>query len=742
MYPDNPAKVIAKAELVGLRALVDLLRDRVNKDTRRIHTRALSKLRGAMDEWRASKQKGNPNFVSVTKQEKYLRFDELDFIWQSTARYGNTENKRRRSEKDGPVGYLNKLLNIHGAILRDYAVCLYPMPTPEEIGQRGTVPIWGYEGTPKLGSVETAHGPTLPELDFIDMIRSHGRHLCAKAFISRVEPKEFSKYALLQVRKLSTFLDYVYTGGDAGHWGFKRPRNRAAKRRQQGSHADQILSELVSEMEALYDSRIQPPPKPSSTYTRRSQDPDVSFFENLIDELHDSESDDIATGEYHQIWIEFLEQLLTKEGGNDEEDKEKSKAKLTDADACKIQEEIANKARYEGLKCHERLSFGLPQPFNLESAILEGDKFTEEGDDFLVIAETPVMTENGKGRVDLIALQRRTISQPIHMEEVPAYVPVGVFETKTATGFDLEIKTDTPRTAKKRDELPVIPKFITRKRPLTKKEWQAAVDATPQSNARTQLEYYHSAVKKEYKKYLQADSPTELISGVFLVDTQGDIQEVREEIISIIRQLCTGKEITSIPRDCLRAIISPIECESRIVLVLERSALENLTTIEIKGTPLEEKQTYNPFDQSVSGQTASQDAYILYVDARSSSTSGKSAAWIARYWNGLRYLHRLASKKKEPRVIWLDLAGTLSNPKLAHTRLRMSEHDDDIQELFKSIVVKNLSHHMNRYLYGGEYPPDIRSIVAKERKLNRDTIVVVSGWNWVKESTPPRLAKA
>ncbi|MBS3793726.1 MAG: hypothetical protein KGY80_02450, partial [Candidatus Thorarchaeota archaeon] len=42
----------------------------------------------------------------------------------------------------------------------------------------------------------------------------------------------------------------------------------------------------------------------------------------------------------------------------------------------------------------------------------------------------------------------------------------------------------------------------------------------------------------------------------------------------------------------------------------------------------------------------------------------------------------------------------------------------------------------------GEYPPDIRSIVAKERKLNRDTIVVVSGWNWVKESTPPRLAKA
>ncbi|MGV9169365.1 MAG: hypothetical protein ACOC38_05415, partial [Promethearchaeia archaeon] len=348
MHPDNPAKVIVKAESVGLRALVDLLRERVNKDTKNIHTRALTKLRGAMDEWRASKQKGNPNFFSVTKQEKYLRFDELDFIWQSTARYGNTENKRMRSEKDGPVGYLNKLLNIHGAILRDYAVCLYPMPTPEEIGHRGTVPIWGYEGNNKLGLVETAHGPTLPELDFIDMIRSHGRHLCAKSFISRVQPKEFGKYALLQVRRLSAFLDYVYTGGDAGHWGFKRPRNRAAKRRQQGPHADQILSELVSEMEALYDSRIQPPPKPSSTYTRRSEDPDISFFENLIDELHDSESDDIAMREYHQIWMEFLEELLTEEEINDEGDKEKSKAKLTDADACRIHEEIANKARYEG----------------------------------------------------------------------------------------------------------------------------------------------------------------------------------------------------------------------------------------------------------------------------------------------------------------------------------------------------------------------------------------------------------
>ncbi|MGV9170555.1 MAG: hypothetical protein ACOC38_11525, partial [Promethearchaeia archaeon] len=290
--------------------------------------------------------------------------------------------------------------------------------------------------------------------------------------------------------------------------------------------------------------------------------------------------------------------------------------------------------------------------------------------------------------------------------------------------------------------LPVIPKFITRKRPLTEKEWQAALDATPQSNARKQLQYYHSAVKKGYNKYLQADCPIEPISGVFLVDTQGDIQEVGEGIISVIRQLCTGKEITSIPRDCSRAIISPIECESRIALVLERSALENLTTIAISGSPLEVKQTFNPFDQPVSGQTENQDAYTLYVDARSSSTSGKSAAWIARYWNGLHYLHRLAGKKKEPQVIWLDLAGILSNPKLAHTRLRMSEQDEIIQEFFKSIDVKDFSHQVNGYLYDGEYPPDIHSIVAGERKLNCDTIVVVSGWDWVRDSTPPRLVKA
>ena len=94
MLSNDPGKVIVQAHSLGLRALVNLLRERTIKDTNHLHTEAKTKLDNAMSQWYSSLNQNRPNFSKVAILEKKLRDIELENIWTTTACYGNTELKR------------------------------------------------------------------------------------------------------------------------------------------------------------------------------------------------------------------------------------------------------------------------------------------------------------------------------------------------------------------------------------------------------------------------------------------------------------------------------------------------------------------------------------------------------------------------------------------------------------------------------------------------------------------------
>ena len=306
MFPSQDlARVIQNAQLIALRALVHLLRARVNKNTQHLYDAASERLNQAIAEWIESKKRGTPYFSLVADQEKHLRALELENIWETTARYGNTERKRIRSERNGVVGPLNRLLNIVGARMRDYSVLMWPLDTPVAIGRKKTRTIWGYLGDGHTGPVPVSHGADLPELDLVDMIRSHLRELSRKGFVMGMNPRDVEKHAVLLIRRLAPFVDHVYTHGTGGQREFKRPRHSEHDSPAQKQCADRILRATADEMEALYHASPSRRPKPSQSPPKRQQRIRARFFQQQIAELRSlAEANPPAESQNLLVWAD------------------------------------------------------------------------------------------------------------------------------------------------------------------------------------------------------------------------------------------------------------------------------------------------------------------------------------------------------------------------------------------------------------------------------------------------------
>ncbi len=128
-------------------------------------------------------------------------------------------------------------------MLRDILVPRYPFPDPDlyEIreypdGRKKILPKSvadklpagkkvkthiraGYRGNSKNPRVLLSH-PTLPALDFGDMIRAHLIELCRQCFIHNVPRNESQRYIRLLIHRLIPFLDWVYTQGKTGRKNF------------------------------------------------------------------------------------------------------------------------------------------------------------------------------------------------------------------------------------------------------------------------------------------------------------------------------------------------------------------------------------------------------------------------------------------------------------------------------------------------------------------------------------------
>ncbi|MFW9849993.1 MAG: hypothetical protein ACFFF4_12720, partial [Candidatus Thorarchaeota archaeon] len=722
MLPKDPAKVVQEAQLAGLRALVQLLYEKTNSLTRHIYSRAQKRLKNSIDKWEESLDKGTLDFSCIMEKENTFRVDELENIWITTGMYGNGETRRVKSERDGFVGPVNNLISILGALLRDLTLFMLPLKEPVRIGKKKTKTVWGYESN-EVGAVPVAHGADLAELDLADMIRSHGRELARKAFIDSVEYNEFRRYAYLLVRRLIPFIEYIYTDGRRGRKSFHRPKNEIERQSSDGPCADDILRELTNEITSFFGTKRGRVSRPSREKPKRASTLVKTFFEDQIRELL-SEINNLPKSELEmrERWAKDLRNLI---GGK--------KPRLRQRDAEEIKEHASIIARWEGTRCHNIMTLGFVQPFNL-TELFKGNIETQDLDSrFAIATEVPIDTARGKGKADIVLLQH------LSKESVSSSLkPVAVFELKTRTGFNwylrpknLKTRLRDKKTGKPRKK--VIGKILLRKRWLNGKEWEREIGCIPTLDDHNQLVLYEKGLIGEYQSVSTDESITELLKGVILIDSQIDLSQARRALYSLMKSVDYDrlKELSDSKPD--RIIVrSKNPLASKICIVLDSPRRNQLDTI-IGDRQRLQRAKYNPFEATI----ARRSEFMLYLSVRSASRSGRTAAWIAKYWHGVQFIQQFCEKKKIKNIVWFDLSGDFAYKPLSEVRLRLQSQSRSTKQFFDHINFMDFSTEVDRFLFRGGQPPLISSELDEVKQS--DSLVIVSGWEFVEQSCPSRL---
>ena len=706
-YPYDPARTMARAYRTGLTGLRDLLRERVINNLQDVFDSTQEMWTEAQKKWEESKQQGNKDFSHITRVERHLRANFLKMIWETTARYGNTEYKRIQNERKGKIGPMNRLLNMAGAQMRNFAVTRFPFPMPDVMEREGKQRIYGYTGGETFPRVHVTHA-TLPEMDFVDMIRSHVFELCRKCFIYNVPMRDARQYVNLLIYRLSPFLEYLYTSGESGRWGFKRKRKTRSGK--EVPDADRILHRIVREIRGLYATGYGRPRTVTDRLGEEYEPQGVSLFLDESIRLRESEDE-----ESEEEWGYYLRDLCDREI-------------LQDRDAHWLQAEAKNRARWYGIRLHRILTMGLPQPYKARSVILEGDKFAEIGKDILIVAELPLKTNLGEGRADIVIFRRYIRERSGDRSEIVVWRPIAVFDIKSKTAFDWWIEGER-RNSKRHGDV-TIPTIRLKRRKLTEDEWSNVLARTPSRYEQRQSEVYAGALLSEYADLTKDTTGPLPITGTIVVDVAQDNAVLQKNLLRLLKSLFEdySGDLTSEKMDV--RLDDYHTQHLHLSLVINKPAYEQRKMVQEQGDSVEEMEIESGLN--------SDSSLMLYCSVPSGSRSGPTADWISKYWHGLEYLYSMCENSGIQRVIWIDVSGDLRTKRLARTRLRVNEHRSQIKRFFRDIEIVNASEQMQSFFFRGRKMPTLQSILPDSSIMGDNPMIVVSGWEELEQMVPEK----
>ncbi|MFQ5834257.1 MAG: hypothetical protein ACE5H4_16250, partial [Candidatus Thorarchaeota archaeon] len=738
---NNPSGIISTAIYMGLAALTRIARNRVSKKTRRYYLsieKMWTSVRSSLEEQKGLSQ---TDFSPVQNAEPNMRGQFLKIVWISTKRFGNREFKRVYSWLEGTVGPLNALLNYAGARLRDLAMTLYPFPRPqafqireypdgskktltkteaEEIADDGAINVYwryGYEREGKSPRIFLAH-PTLPGLDFVDMVRVHCVELCRQCFIYHVPLTEAHRYIRLLIHRLKPFLDWIYTDGQMGRPNFN-------------PHADYELRKIVLEIRALYRKRNRPRRRISKRHGERLVGLTLEKIRKMVIEqlantadLNEQESllkflDYIDTGLVAGEDVkEIIDQIREEVAGQLEKTTNKTERKslqkmldythagslqdhndktafeevrekvvkqatktadqaerecllklldyldinagcILDRDIEKLVEQVLSLSQREGNEWHRILLSDLHHPASLKQVVFSGDRMLDSLASALVVAELPVAKRSGQ--VDLSIFIRRDVAGRI------LWTPVMVLEIKTKTALDFNLYGMWIKRKRKKS---VTPAFYAWKRAMSDDEWNVLVTSGPDWDALQQLEDYEREVLTEYNQTVPHDPspPISLWKGVIVLDTDQSPIEVFSAFQHLLEDLMTGLLHQIVEQDTSISVtpepLSSGDDPLRVALLVapSRGPTELLhEMVSPDRLPVED-----PF---IDRET---DARILtlYVSIPSPTSSGITAARFSRNWHLLHHIQECIETSPVPveEVVWLDLMGDYKTDELVRKR--------------------------------------------------------------------------
>ena len=720
---NHPNDILASAINMGLVSLVRLVSKRTNERTRKHYI----SIKSMWQKWREQPERTIIDFHPV---EPNMRNQYLGIVWTSTKRYGNREFKRVYNWLEGTVGPLNALLNYAGARLRDLAMTRYPFPEPESFQIRkyadGSKKIlskkeadlldpddavktyWrgGYRRRGKSLLILLAH-PTLPELDFVDMIRAHMVELCRQCFIHNVPRTDAHKYINLLIHRFQPFLDWVYTDGEQGRPYFNR-------------YSDHELRNIVLEIRALYGKRTGR----EKSVTKGLEDPDASVltiesFRKKVEELRNNAKDKKEVDVYSQI-LNYID-----EGDIEQRDIEK------------VIEQVLALSSREGSEWHRILLSNLHHPKSLKQAVYAGDTMLGEPSSILIVGELPVSRR--KGQIDLVIFIRREVSGQI------LWTPVLILEVKTKMSFDYNLYGLRTKNKSVEDYAPT---FYAWKHTKSDDEWKEIFSSNPHPRTLKQLNAYESELIQEYSQIADFDPtpPESLWKGVIVLDTDQNPLEVFDAFNDLLDDLVT--RITSGLLDISKTTAYSLETKSsmktpRVATILTPGngpvGLLNEMCVP-ESLPVDD-----PFSERISDDRL----LTLYVPVSSPTSSGNAAAWISRNWHLLNHIRECAITVKDTEIHWIDLMGDYPCEQLMKKRFSLNQYlkggwinknqHTTLDSLLNKIRFVDLSTNIDQVLAGKDLGSqnliDNLTLSLQEESVS-ERIIIIDGWSEFKDLVP------
>ncbi|MGY5855819.1 MAG: hypothetical protein RTS72_04415 [Candidatus Thorarchaeota archaeon] len=716
----RPNDILSSAIYMGLVALVRLTGKRTSEKTRKFY-------KGIEKMWQTARGEGN--FSAVQNAEPNMRGHFLKMIWVSTRRFGNRESKRVYSWLEGTVGPLNALLNYAGARLRDLAMTLYTFPEPETfyirkytdgskkvfmkkendlLGKDNAIKTYkraGYRRRGKSPLVLLAH-PTMPEMDFVDMIRAHIVELCRQCFIHNVPMNEAHRYIRFLIHRLRPFLDWVYTDGEYGRPYFNR-------------YSDHELREIVLEIRSLYGKRTGREKSVTKTIDEDSEVSSVDDFKDKILDLRKNTEDK----EEFELYSTILDHI--------------DNGRIVQRDLEKLIEQVFSLRSKEGNEWHRILLSDLHHPRSLKQVVYAGDTLLDELSSVLIVGELPVSRR--KGQVDLVIFLRREVPGRI------IWTPVMILEIKTKATMKYNLYGF--RT-KNEDIEDYVPAFYAWKRTTTDNEWDEIFTSSPNERTVRQLNAYESEVLSEYKQVAPCDPspPESLWKGVVVLDTDQSPLEVFEAFHTLLDDLVRGLiaeliDTSMMTSYSLDSTVSPMTPRVATILLPSEGPTELLEEVcEPQSLPKEE-----PFKERVSDDRL----LTLYVSIPSPISSGNSAAWISRNWHLLHHIEECAETSKDTEVYWIDLMGDYPTEHMIKRRFNLdslldegkiprNKYETMIRLLNKIHFVNcstNIEDIIKNNVQGFEGLITNLGLITQEESVG-EKIIVIDGWHEFRNMVP------
>ncbi|TFH00249.1 MAG: hypothetical protein E4H14_19865, partial [Candidatus Thorarchaeota archaeon] len=373
---------------------------------------------------------------------------------------------------------------------------------------------------------------------------------------------------------------------------------------------------------------------------------------------------------------------------------------------------------------------GFPQPYKAHSVILEGDKFEEVGDDFLIVAEFPLKTNLGEGRADIIIF-RRQILERSDRSKLVVWRPIAVFDIKSKTAFDWWIEGEK-RNSKKYGDI-TIPTIRLKRRRLTEDEWDIVLARTPSQYERRQSEAYAGSLLSEYAE-LTGDTKNPLpVTGTIVLDVSQDSGVLQKNLVQLLKSLFADNSRDLSHNVGEKLLVSHDGYQPQLLhlsLVINTIPTSQRMMLQKQGEPVVQKVIESGLNEDSN--------LLLYCSVPSASRSGPSGAWISKYWHGLEYLNSMCETSGIQQVIWIDVSGDLRTKRLARTRLHVHEQRFQIRRFFKDIQIIDASDQIHSFFFNRGKMPTLQSIVPELATLQDDSIIVVSGWEMLEQMIPER----